>query len=278
MQSSGEASRPFSARLLAENLKALNAKERDHLMRLAYLGQEDPYDGSIKQWLSPRMEELLRAKAGVPAAAACVFAGMDYHLDWVFSALKFSCEGTYVSDVSKTACFRCEDGRQEEPYVSDDLADVSAGGKGSDPTLLPVSGRQEDVDLLVLFADGDNGWLLFIEAKGAASFDTHQLARKLIRLDRILGRSGAKALGEDRLKCELVLVAPEQPKQSSAFEIASACKEFAELLKEQHTDGIGKSPLRFIPLAGFPKSVAKVTRVPIPNQSGTYTHWKVAKR
>lgn len=277
MQSQGEASRPFSPSLLAENLKALNAKERDHLMRLAYLGRNEPYSDKVEGWLSPDMVELLRAKANLPGAT-CKFAGMDYHLDWVFAALKFSCEGISVGDVPKDARFRCEDGRQEDSHLSDDLADVSSGGKGDDPTLLPVSGRQEDVDLLVLFADGEKTTLLFIEAKGATRFDAHQLARKLIRLDRILKHSGAKALGEDRLKCDLVLVAPEQPTESCAYDIASGCKDLAELLEEESQAGVGKPPIKFIPLAGFPKSVAKVTRIPIPGQRDTYTHWKVAKR
>lgn len=272
MSSQEEAPCPFSAELLAENLKALNAKERDHLMRLAYLGQDDHYNREITKWLSPKMEELLRSQAGLPASATCVFAGMDYHLDWVFAALKFSCDGLHVAKVPKGARFRCKDGRQEDTHASGDFADTA------EADLLPVSGRQEDVDLLVLFAHGNKACLLFIEAKGAASFDRKQLARKLIRLDRILEHSGAKALEQDRLKCNLVLVAPERPEGSSAYEIASGCKDFAELLKDKHQGGIGKPPINFVRLAGFPESIAKVTRIPIRDQRGTYTHWKVAKR
>ena len=78
-----------TAEAFVRNLKALNAKERDHLMRFAYLGEEKPY-GASDRFLSPAATNALRKHATgmeLSEGSECVFAGMDYHLDWIHAAL-----------------------------------------------------------------------------------------------------------------------------------------------------------------------------------------------
>lgn len=267
-----EAAKPF-AELLVENLKALNAKERDHLMRFAYLGETGPYDKEIKRWLSDEMTAALLTKTGFsePENARCVFAGMDYHLDWIHAALTLSCLGVAVSDAFNQ--------KKPTPYSCDELAIC---GEKDDVTLRPISGRQEDVDLAVVFTNGGETVLLFIEAKGVASVDNCQLARKLIRLDRILESSRALE-HEFRLNCKFVLVAPEWAKErpESVIDFAKRCKLLEPLINgEKHMNGIGKGDINFVELSGFPSrnSLGKVTRIPIDGRPGEYTQWRVGKR
>lgn len=84
------------ASLLVQNLKALNAKERDHLMRFAYLGSTAP-------WLSKEMICALKKQlpGDLGPDAKCVFAGMDYHLDWLHAALYLAHKDTSVEKACK---------------------------------------------------------------------------------------------------------------------------------------------------------------------------------
>ena len=186
---------------LVQNLKDLNAKERDHLMRFAYLGAANKYEENKDLWLSEQMKAALEPQLSKThldsSTRKCDFAGMDYHLDWLYAALvRTYCEG------------------QESGPLDD-------GSECKDDSLRPVIGIQEDLDLLVVYADDqDRIVILCIEAKGIAPVDKLQLARKLVRLDRILVASGAK----DRLQCRLVLIAPA----GRAPESDSSCLEFVQ--------------------------------------------------
>jgi len=262
------------AELLVDNLKALNAKERDHLMRFAYLGDPGEYQDT-QRWLSQSMTTALQSQlvgTKLEGKTPCVFAAMDYHLDWVHAALTLTYLNIPVSEAN-----------QKTPYLCDPLATCG----NEDATLRPVSGRQEDVDLLVAFADADEVVLLFIEAKGVAAVDKNQLARKLIRIDRILESSGA--LECPQLTCKFVLIAPAQsvhpePSLCSIWKLASECTspiKLSTLIQSDiHKNGIGNSVMSFVPLEGFPKSLQKVTRIgPADTVSGEkFTQWKITKR
>jgi hypothetical protein len=259
----------FSKRLVL-NLKALNSKERDHLMRFAYLGANDNYDSESVRWLSQEMEELLLAPESdlqLSPDARCVFAGMDYHLDWLYVAIKAACEGKELN----TTTFEGQ------------MGDHAKSGDGpDDPSLWSVSGSQEDLDMLVVFADGDRTTLLFVEAKGVAVFNKPQLGRKLVRLDRIWETSGAHKRSAD-LSCKLVLVGPKEPEIGSCIDFARSIEpawiethsNLIEAMKT-HATGIG-SGLNFIKLDNFPTKPLKVTRERDENSS-EFVRWKVEPR
>ncbi len=248
------------ASLLVQNLKQLNAKERDHLMRFAYLGATGAYEDNADRWLSVEMERALKdrfAKSGLDASARCVFASMDYHLDWLHVALLLACNKEIACD--------------QMGLLDDGLPDDS---------LRPVIGIQEDLDLLVVFATDSNVFLLCIEAKGDASFDKVQLARKLIRLDRIIVASGA--INRADLQCTLVLIAPKTPAFTDCLEYTRSLPggKFSDMRDylEHHPSGIGGG-VKFVELAGFPKTLKKVTRTDPANASSKeFTHWRIKNR
>ena len=259
----------FSKRLVL-NLKALNSKERDHLMRFAYLGANKEYASESVRWLSEEMEELLLAPEShlqLSPGARCVFAGMDYHLDWLYVALKATCEHKQLNTET------CEGQMGDH---------VKPGESPGDPTLWSVSGSQEDLDLLVVFADGDSTSVLFVEAKGVAVFNKPQLGRKLVRLDRIWESSGARGC-DTKLRCKLVLVGPKKPEIESCVDFARSIEPawrnthstLIEALRT-HTTGIG-SELNFIKLDNFPTKPLKVTRERDENSS-EFVRWKVEPR
>lgn len=273
MPSQNEAEPKFSAKLLAKNLKAFNAKERDHLMRMAYLGQNVRYADADK-WMSGEMEGALCRATGI--SGRCTFAGMDYHLDWLYAALLLSCRGIDVQEALENGrdpleglgAQRCDGGQAP---VNRSLSDrAHKKGQSDDTTLYPVSGLQEDLDMLVLFEDDSHrAHLLFIEAKGVASFGSAQLNRKLTRLDSILEAAGALECAA-KLSWDMMLVSPKEPNKEKL-------QEKCGIEQRRCTN---KGPLAFVKLKGFPdrKSLAKVTRIRIPGQLGKYTHWKVVKR
>lgn len=267
---------PFTAELLVKNLKALNAKERDHLMRFAYLGVDRHYEEEDKCWLSTAMTKALRAELHLSADMQPIFAGMDYHLDWLYAALQLTCDGKSIPDALKREPKEVLGGDIEPPKKSEAYDDKA------DATLCTVSGRQEDVDLLVVFAEGDKVLMLFIEAKGVAKVDPRQLARKLIRLDRILESSKVPSL--PNLECKFVLIGPRsEKKRSDSFkQVALTCNQddlIALLDNGKDASGIWEH-MNFVELAGFPatESLGRVARVKIPTEPGKYRKWKIAKR
>lgn len=250
-----DATKSFSE-VLVNNLKALNAKERDHLMRFAYLGETARYDETAC-WLSESMTTALQEQlVGTRLEGkkpACVFAAMDYHLDWLHAALVLTCHGPELEVEQRRLC---------------------TDSSWTWPTLQPVIGIQEDLDLLVVFADQQDTVVFCIEAKGVSSFNKKQLARKLIRLDRILLASDAYAHSEIEFK--FVLVAPDKP----GFE---ECRLHAnagtDSLMDKYEGGRHKVAIgcgmNFVELKGFPTTLKKVTRT---GAAKAYTHWKIVNR
>lgn len=270
--------------LLSGNLMELNAKERDHLMRFAYLGDESTYDQGPKKWISEPLYNALRAKLSVKDGAIpeCIFAGMDYHLDWLHAALSFACRGCSVVDA-------CAANREETFRLSQQVYD---DGPYTGASLCPVIGGNEDLDLLVVFRQGEVITMFVIEAKGVAKVNKEQLARKLIRLDRIMEASGAKE-HLDRFECKFVWVAPKALSKSikgsrereSYTRLRDCASEYVPLEPIVGRSEIGDVDIDFIPLEGFPKSLAKVTRIDRDDtetsdrrSSRTYRKWMVETR
>lgn len=261
---------------LIRNLKLFNAKERDHLMRAAYLGVGKPY-GDETKFLSEDFDKKLKRHAiemGLDDTARCVFAGMDYHLDWLFAALWITAnvsnwDGKSVNGISA-------------PLESHKAVDRI---KNLHSDFRPVTGTQEDIDLLVVYADGKKLVILFIEAKGSADFDQVQLARKLIRLDRIISHNEICFPAElDDLKkpYRLILAAPKRPKFDCCLSFARKLpKQFVDMHTAliEHKSKLGEG-VHFMQLTEFPDTLYAVKRTPkkSPTNKADYTHWILEKR
>lgn len=238
------------ARNLVDNLKRLNAKERDHLMRYAYLGFAERYVENTTLWLSNRFHaDLLarREKLGLSEKVRCVFAGMDYHLDWLYAALLLACAKRHVAD-------------RDEEVAERDMLEI----EDLDESLWPVSGRQEDVDLLLVFADENRVTVLLVEAKGVASFDKVQLARKAIRVHYILEHSGARNRSD--LAFRFVFMAPDTPEIANICDYVENHKHSPELtaLREKLPaikKAVEELGTEFVPIPGFPTELNQVKRI-----------------
>ena len=77
-----ELSPETQARNIIERLKMFNRKERDHLMKFALC--KDPGEPELN---SEIWREVAGEKALFPPSKR-IFWGMDYHLNWLFAALK----------------------------------------------------------------------------------------------------------------------------------------------------------------------------------------------
>lgn len=264
-----------TADALIRNLKLLNAKERDHLMRFAYLGQSASYD-TASTFLAPELDAALHQHAldmGLAASAKCIFAGMDYHLDWLFAALWMAHAAPAWAPPEKAPCV---------PMGQHAAVD------GIDPLYTdfrPVTGSQEDIDFLAVFDDGTKLAVLLVEAKGSAAFDKVQLARKLIRLNRILGDSGVSSQAEPWLRFRLILAAPKEPTFDCCLSYAMSLPpalpggpdKFGAMrtaLEELKPGGIGQG-LHFLRIAGFPEQAYAVERM---RTDGVFTDWTLTER
>lgn len=258
------------ARHLVDNLKQLNAKERDHLMRYVYLGFAEAYAAEdMVTWLSDRFSNDLRthyANLGLGPQTRCVFAGMDYHLDWLYAALLLARAGKLVAE--------CDEVR-EMPAI-DDL----------DESLWPVSGRHEDVDLLLVLTDDINVAVLLVEAKGIAAFDKVQLARKAIRVHYILEHSGARA--QPDLVFRFVFMAPNKPEITDICQFVEHHKKSPELDTLKMTlpairEATAKLGTMFLKIPGFPAELIQVKRVD-PDETyqsprkKRYRRWQLQRR
>lgn len=269
---------------LVSNLKSLNAKERDHLMRFAYLGATAPYEDATGKWISCAMENALREQtAGLDLRELrCVFAAMDYHLDWLFAALYSACKGQKID--SQTGPMN---GVGYGPDKSND--DIAL----EDPSFWPIVGNQQDVDMLLVFADQNETRVVFVEAKGVSGFNRVQLGRKLIRLDRIWAASGASKRRTD-LTCKMLLTAPKQQDWKSFEEHAKKptgrrsgdhakkptvkpSNDHAKVIQalELLNSSIGKE-FNFLLLPGFPTELSKVVRERA--DGAEFTHWRIHPR
>lgn len=306
------------------NLKLLNAKERDHLMRYAYLGETKQYDetkehNEIKGYLSPEfMTQLLddhTESLGITNKAECVFAGMDYHIDWFYVALKFAIEMPDFEITPLEPSKRTKHIKHIKPTGMSD-ADFQDKFKLDPPPLgdslyrdfRALTGSQEDIDLIAVFKDKSKYAIFFIEAKGRSAFDRVQLARKLIRLDHILIKTGVVIKDESGLilkdaepliNFRLILAAPplkesrpvikKSTNRKKELFVCKNCREFAEDLPddkkfksmkeslghEKHLSGIGEG-LHFMEITNFPKTTLAIERQ--RDDSDSFIKWEFSVR
>lgn len=271
---------------LANALHRFNAKERNFLMRFALLGEIDP--GELKRsttWVSPVFFQALRvALESSPTEYGstspiklgenpqCIYAAMDYHLEWLHAALW---------SVRRPA----SDGKAV-PIWPDREGPIRA------PEQFDIMGNQEDADLVVVIEDRGHAYLVLIEAKGDSSFSRTQLASKLTRLKLILDRDHVPSPAE--LTFALVLLAPEDKLTlggcasfPALAEHPSALEEWADKAMRNPPERLGQLILR-MPMPNFPNEIDLVTRCEGPEgtqgqdpDSGIgdrLKFWKVAPR
>jgi hypothetical protein len=191
---------------IANALHRFNAKERNSLMRFALLGEIDPgLPTQSTNWVNSNFFQALKTAlqgdskkddtAGavkLTAAAHCVYAAMDYHLDWLHGALW--CVGKKWAP-STEADFTPVLRRVDDQGTADRM-----------PRQRDVMGNQEDVDLLLVIEDGAKTHVVFVEAKGVSAFSEDQLMSKFQRLQLILAAD--HVLQEADLLFSMVLLAP----------------------------------------------------------------------
>lgn len=136
--------------MLIHWLRRLNWKERYYLV--------DHVLGTDGFKLSPEFRKQLGAaiEFDVPPDA---FAAMDYHLDWLYAAIKMSTGG------------------------------ISSDGHWDNAERI-ATGTQLDTDLLVVFRNKERTDIVMVEAKVKGSWDNRQMRKKVSRLTEVFGEAG----------------------------------------------------------------------------------------
>jgi hypothetical protein len=215
------------------NLKTFNRKERFYLVGAALGNQE--FNLCI---------EFVRKLRGVLGCdnidyLSCNFVAMDYHLDWIYASLFLAAEK--IS--SEEAVF------QNLIWTRDDEK-------------LLVKATQEDIDLIVVFADKEvegRNHLVLIEAKGVGSWDTRQLNSKGRRLEAIFGNE--HILDTANVIPHFVYAAPKPPSQQ-------------QLIDLPHLMATGGDPLHLELI--LPKFLVKITQCDSSGKAlAQGTNWKL---
>ena len=276
---------PIAERLV-NSLQAFNAKERNHLMRFALLGETDPTPplretGWVHQNFLDTLKNALTAAAGSGAQPeirfsgepVCVYAAMDYHLDWLHAALW--CTNNRWPGHAEG----------ESPPVL-----RFAGASGTEGLLNPeaqhdVMGNLEDVDLLLVIKDRLMTYLVMIEAKGEASFSRSQLASKLARLRLIL--DGDHVPPKEELTFAFVLMAPAEKLKLGGTKTYAELARYPKPAKEATFRELTNPPKRLgsaivrMPMSNYPKTLNLVTRCHSDSSApddARYKYWKIGKR
>jgi len=255
---------------LANALHRFNAKERNFLMRFALLGEADP--GSPTQstnWVNSNfflaLKKALKDAQSEPIeltdAAHCVYAAMDYHLDWLHAAL-----------------WCLKSGWEPKPdglFVQVPRHPINVDGSTqSVPHQQDVMGNQEDLDLLLVIEDDNITHLVLVEAKGVSSFGESQLKSKLKRLDLILVEEDSGPV--KGLLVSMVLLAPNRKPEAKAKALD---------LTRKHAPSIIGNRIYAMEMPNFPEKRFFVTRCNSTgenpkgskreNRQRELTHWKI---
>ncbi len=104
------------------------------------------------------------------------FVAMDYHLDWIYASAFLS--------------------------PTDEAESIHSNTNGL------VSGRQEDMDLVVAFDAGETAHIIMVEAKGVTGWTNKQATSKARRLEAIFGQRGDTW---PHIRPHFVIVSPREP-------------------------------------------------------------------
>lgn len=179
------------ARRIIERFRMFNRKERDHLMKFALLDEAGEPTISVPLW-----RLISRKKGARRPGIEGMFIGMDYHLNWLFAALKTSvAEGSdEISQLENVWGL-------EKPLKLQDKRNME-----------PIQGNQEDVDLLVAWIDRKSAnplRLTLIEAKLDSPWKEAQLDKKLERIALI--QASSIALGLTFIEWNCLFLSPKSP-------------------------------------------------------------------
>ena len=158
---------------LIDLLESFNRKERFFLISQAL--------GSFQLCDEFRTKLSRETDLAIPHGA---FMAIDYHLDWLTSALY---------------AHACGDHRK----IFDN------------PQQLVIKGNQQDIDLLVAFREKEKCHIVLVEAKGATGWNNGQMRSKADRLSQIFGSEGNCY---PRVVPHFCLVSPRPPEQLTANE------------------------------------------------------------
>jgi len=159
-------------------LETLNRKERYFLVAQALGNRDFTLDAEFRAAL----EDAVDVK--IPASA---FVAMDYHFDWIASAITFA-----------------DQDADRLPNTWKESAQVRL-----------MTGNQEDVDLLVAFSEGGVTHLTMLEAKFDSGWTNKQMQSKAARLRTLFGEDGDECTG---IRPHFVLISPWEPQRITSSE------------------------------------------------------------
>ncbi len=157
---------------IIDSLRSFNSKERFFLV-----GQ---ILGNPEFLPCPTFREQLGEALGLEIPET-VFSAMDYHLDWLYAALRVA-----------------TDNREEAVYSNSERI---------------VKAQQEDMDFLIAFDAVGVCHIVLIEAKGVTGWTNSQMKSKANRLRAILGEDGKKWPG---VQPHFVLMSASAPQRLDA--------------------------------------------------------------
>jgi hypothetical protein len=155
---------------ILETLKAFNRKERFFLVGQALGNPNFKLCRDFKQNIQSTFS------LDVPEHA---FVAMDYHLDWIYSAL----------ELANNRVMKVHSNQNKMIHAS-----------------------AEDIDFLVAFKDQGIHHLIFLEAKGVTLFSNKQLMHKIERLTGYFGKDGNSYTG---IVPHFAIVSPIKPRKIS---------------------------------------------------------------
>ena len=188
---------------LVDLLESFNRKERYFLIRQALDGFQ----------LGDNFRKVLACKLEIEIPD-CAFVAMDYHLDWISTAVHLT---------------RAENSDRYKNLNSEQVAVVEA--------------TQLDIDFIVAFEQYGTNHIVLIEAKADGSWDNAQMGKKAKRLAEIFGQDGKKfAENNPPVVPHFLLISPRRPRCLNT-------EYWAEWMWNPGCEG--EERYRWMPLAGY---------------------------
>lgn len=206
------------AQRILKRLRLFNRKERDHLMKFALYDERRNSDISQPLWrLVSGNQGLRRPKPDL------MFIGMDYHLNWLFAALRSS---LVIDDDALRAELFENDWRLDERHKKKIAGKKTKKGELKD--LVPIQGNQEDVDLLSAWIRNDDEsplCITLIEAKLDSQWTTEQLDSKMQRIALIQTAACSPSLALNWIEWRCLLLSPTSTIKDDSREVETYMQE-----------------------------------------------------
>ncbi|HEX7927925.1 MAG TPA: hypothetical protein VF678_10050 [bacterium] len=214
------------------------------------LGWHDLSQIRINAHFGRELKRVLQLPMSVPSTA---FVAVDYHIDWLYGAV-----GIAQSGVDPKLFF--QSAKENRPRKNPNHYSRAAKQYERE-----IAGSQEDIDLLIAFADAQGHvHLIFGEAKFDQDWDRKQLHRKC---ERLKTWSEFAAQNNCDVSSYLVLLSPKKPGKVRSI-LKSGVAMAGELAR-------GHAELPWIPLKTN-RAFLKVERCNgrgAPSKTGKYWHY-----